>query len=527
MRRWVGTHAQDPFHVEKFDRQMYELESAITLLGKGRQPIAGGGTILTLGRVIRHGELLGLDADDHLQYLHLPGRAGDGVMALQTAYGGTSAFPSTNQLVLQASPSPIAPAGVARLVLWDYHSGLALPAVQHRAGVHQWFSSNGANEGARLTTSTSAGRLQIFGACEVWGAASNPTSYILQAGVGGSYTNLVALKICRGTSGQTSHLLDFVSQDNSTVLSFFAADGTFNGPVSGAITPSTLTVDDNALTIRDGASTTRTFQFSANGITAGQNRIITVRDSNLTMAGTDVANTFSADQEVGSGSALILNLAGQGSYPSSDGVLFKNSGFTAELNADLSADRQISLPDGDGVLLNETTVQSMTGKTLGAGTGTSRNILTTGATSGILLLKPSTSVGVQLVVSAVTATRSLTYPCDQAVTLGGMIGTAYTSASQNGSLTAATIATPTDAGLYRVVWYIAASAATAATLDTTLSWTDANGGQTKATGATAITANGYLEGSATIYSAAGQVVQIATTFAGTSITYVARAKVMV
>jgi len=58
----------------------------------------------------------------------------------------------------------------------------------------------------------------------------------------------------------------------------------------------TIVVKDANFTIQDDAASTKQAQFQASGITAGQTRVVTLQDSNLTMAGTDVAQSFSKAQ---------------------------------------------------------------------------------------------------------------------------------------------------------------------------------------------------------------------------------------
>lgn len=52
------------------------------------------------------------------------------------------------------------------------------------------------------------------------------------------------------------------------------------------------TFDDSAFQIYDNADPTKTFQFQASGITAGQNRVYTVPDANTTLVGTDTTQTL-------------------------------------------------------------------------------------------------------------------------------------------------------------------------------------------------------------------------------------------
>lgn len=64
---------------------------------------------------------------------------------------------------------------------------------------------------------------------------------------------------------------------------------TINTPT---ITSPTITVRDNALTVQDQGDNTKQFQFEASGISAGQTRVLTVPDANLTIVGEDTTQTL-------------------------------------------------------------------------------------------------------------------------------------------------------------------------------------------------------------------------------------------
>jgi hypothetical protein len=86
-----------------FDNRLYEclkningylqqVDTAFGLIGRGLVPVAGAGPGIpgtTIGGLIRHSQLLGLEADDHLQYLLLAGRSA-GQIAHGTKGSGSS-----------------------------------------------------------------------------------------------------------------------------------------------------------------------------------------------------------------------------------------------------------------------------------------------------------------------------------------------------------------------------------------------------------------------------------------------------
>lgn len=61
---------------------------------------------------------------------------------------------------------------------------------------------------------------------------------------------------------------------------------------SPTINTPTITVNDNALSIRDQADTTKILQFEASGIATGTTRTLTAPNANTTIVGTDVAQTL-------------------------------------------------------------------------------------------------------------------------------------------------------------------------------------------------------------------------------------------
>lgn len=62
--------------------------------------------------------------------------------------------------------------------------------------------------------------------------------------------------------------------------------------VGGTISGATITVNDNAFTVRDQTDTTKRFQFEASGIAAGNTRVYSVPDGNTTLVGTDSVQTL-------------------------------------------------------------------------------------------------------------------------------------------------------------------------------------------------------------------------------------------
>jgi hypothetical protein len=73
-------------------------------------------------------------------------------------------------------------------------------------------------------------------------------------------------------------------------------DKTFTGavtlPAGVTLTTPTITVNDNALTLRDNGDTTKQAQFQLSGISAGQTRTYTVPDASTTLVGHDATQTL-------------------------------------------------------------------------------------------------------------------------------------------------------------------------------------------------------------------------------------------
>lgn len=70
-----------------------------------------------------------------------------------------------------------------------------------------------------------------------------------------------------------------------------------NSTVSG----STIIANDNVFTLQDNTTPTKKAQFELSGITAGQTRVLTVPDSNMTLAATNVAQTYTAIPNLNAG----------------------------------------------------------------------------------------------------------------------------------------------------------------------------------------------------------------------------------
>lgn len=98
-----------------FDNRLYEclkningylqqVDSAFGLIGRGLVPVAGAGAGVpgtTLGGIIRHSQLLGLDSDDHLQYLRLAGRTAGQIAHGSLGSGGSSPVSDLGEFTTQ------------------------------------------------------------------------------------------------------------------------------------------------------------------------------------------------------------------------------------------------------------------------------------------------------------------------------------------------------------------------------------------------------------------------------------------
>jgi hypothetical protein len=153
-------------------------------------------------------------------------------------------------------------------------------------------------------------------------------------------------------SGVTSSLCGInqaCTQTNKTFTSATLNNGTASGTnlVNGSVSGSTITVNDNVLTLQDNTTPTKKMQYELSGITAGQTRTITQPDFSYTPAAINQAQTWTAMPTFGSGiaaaSATIttpLGLASGGTNRSS--ALFRAEGSFTGGNFDLGTSAQAS-----------------------------------------------------------------------------------------------------------------------------------------------------------------------------------------
>lgn len=354
-----------------------------------------------------HGLLTGLADDDHLQYFLLAGRAGG-----QAGYGSNSTSAvSTDHLILH--PNASLDTQHSRVDLYRNTIGLYgdLSLYDETSATPTITIAQGANATVAIAGVINFNNIGLGGneiliqRSAVGGSVAaymlrmeSPTSF---AGSGGTI-GLLEIAMAAASTGDMARFY----KPGGSLGSRIDVNGAWVGPMSGALTPTSLVVADNAFTIQDNGDPTKQVQFELSGLTTGTTRTLTVPDTSMVLAGRNVANAFSANQEVDSASALILNLAGTAAYPNSTGLLLKNGGFTTEINCDLTADHQIIIPDADGELVTADSTVTLNNKTLNGGAGGNNNI-DCAATNGVLFRKGTSGTsGFRLVLTSLTAARN-------------------------------------------------------------------------------------------------------------------------
>lgn len=149
---------------------------------------------------------------------------------------------------------------------------------------------------------------------------------------GGSITGITDLAIADGGTGQSTAqaaidaLSGVAAATNEHVLTKDTATGNaiFKAAAGGG---SSLPVADTQTIVMGSADNTKLLRFEVDGFTAGATRVLTPPNANATIAGLEVAQTFTRGQAiVGSASEVQLSVKNHSSQGSLPIVLFSSSG---------------------------------------------------------------------------------------------------------------------------------------------------------------------------------------------------------
>ena len=91
---------------------------------------------------------------------------------------------------------------------------------------------------------------------------------------------------------------------------------------------SSLTITDTNLVVEDNADSTRKFRFEASSVSAGAIRVLTVPDTNMTLAGINVAQTFTGVQTLSDNPIINAGTANGVTYLNGSKVLTSGSALT-------------------------------------------------------------------------------------------------------------------------------------------------------------------------------------------------------
>ena len=143
---------------------------------------------------------------------------------------------------------------------------------------------------------------------------------------------------------------------SGTVLSYFDSSGAFNGPIIGG----TTSVTDSTFSILDDGTPSKIAKFQCSGITAATTRTFTFPDVSGTLPTLENAHSVTGgwtyDGET-AGTAHTFIASNSGAYNGTGLLIQDNStGFNAQIafTAALSANRYISLPDANAILVGTT-----------------------------------------------------------------------------------------------------------------------------------------------------------------------------
>lgn len=113
----------------------------------------------------------------------------------------------------------------------------------------------------------------------------------------------------------------------------------------GTVTPTSLTVKDNAFTIQDNSDTTKQLQFQASGITTGTTRTLTVPDASTTLVGTDNTQTLTGKTLTGNIAVTLVSGAATVTLPTTTGTLATLANAEALSNKTIGNTNTVTLKD--------------------------------------------------------------------------------------------------------------------------------------------------------------------------------------
>jgi len=219
----------------------------------------------------------------------------------------------------------------------------------------------------------------------------------------------------------------------------------------------TATVTDTGFTVQNTTDNTKTFQFLASGITAGNLRIYTMPDADTTLVGTGVTQTLTNKTLTSPVIATIVN-TGTLTLPTSTDTLvgrattdtLTNKTLTAPVIATIVNTGTLTLPTSTDTLVGRATTDTLTNKTL------TLPVIASIVNTGTLTLPTSTDTLVGRATTDTLTNKTLTLPVLASIVNTGtltfppstdtLVGRATTDTLTNKTLTSPAINTGTISG---------------------------------------------------------------------------------
>lgn len=307
------------------------------------------------------------------------------------------------------------------------------------------------------------------------------------------------------------------------------------------------TFKDTTLKVVDDADASKTLVFSLGGASAGADltlawagtgdRTVTIPDAACTLAGKDLAQTWTAAQTFNAATTFDseLGLVTIQGDPSATNNLLRmkdaasgfGSTFILTAGAGLSAERTIEIPDFSGVLIFAASTQTLSNKTLGTNANTLR---ASTSSSGVAFVdNTTTSKAFRFVLSGLTASTNNTFTLTgtavrdwkwedvpgSMVVVGNGADPPATDAigkvNQTGktaAIASTNLTNSTPAGLYRISYFLRCTTADAAagTISVSFVYTDDVGSTTDTSATVALTATtNRTQDSLVVYLASGNI----------------------
>ena len=172
---------------------------------------------------------------------------------------------------------------------------------------------------------------------------SDGTAFQRAAQINGEVDGTVSSGVVPGRillrTASTSGVMTERIRVDSAGLTTITGDLTVTGTCTGC-GGSTLPVIDTTNIVKGSADATKLLRFEVDGITTGTTRTLTPQNNSYTLAGTDIAQTFSSTQTF-SGTLAVSGTIGDDLTPSSDGTFTNGTtsfrwGSIATYNADFN-----------------------------------------------------------------------------------------------------------------------------------------------------------------------------------------------